>query len=80
MGDQPVARPLPTQRTTQPQKKTHTDIYDSSEIPTQDPSLQASGTVHALYHAATVIDTCIIRLVKSRIMRRVGYVARMVES
>jgi hypothetical protein len=40
-GDQPIARPLPTHRTTQTQKKTHTDIHTSSVIRTHDPSVRA---------------------------------------
>jgi hypothetical protein len=39
-GDQVVARPLPTQRTTQTQNN-RTDIYVSSGIGTQDPSVRA---------------------------------------
>jgi hypothetical protein len=40
-GDQPVARPLPTPRTTQTQNK-HTDIHALSGIRTYDPSVRAS--------------------------------------
>jgi hypothetical protein len=39
MGDQPVARPLPTCKTTQTQN--HIDIYPSSEIRTRDSSIWA---------------------------------------
>jgi hypothetical protein len=39
MGDQPVARPLHTHRRAYAQNK-HTDIYDSSGIRTQDPSVR----------------------------------------
>jgi hypothetical protein len=41
-GDQPVARPLPTHRSTQTQNKRHTDILASSGIRTHDPSVRAS--------------------------------------
>jgi hypothetical protein len=42
-GDQPVARPLPTHRTTQTQnKRRHTDIHALSGIRTHDPSVRAS--------------------------------------
>jgi hypothetical protein len=40
-GDQPVARPLPTRRTTQTEQ-THTDIHVSSRIRTHDPSVRAT--------------------------------------
>jgi hypothetical protein len=40
-GDQPFARPLSTPRTTQTQKKTHTDIHVSNGIRSQDPSALA---------------------------------------
>jgi hypothetical protein len=40
-GDQPVARPLPTHRTTQTQNK-YTDIHVLSGIRTRDPSVRAS--------------------------------------
>jgi hypothetical protein len=39
-GDQPVARPLPTHRTTQTQ--THKDIHVLSGIRTHDPSIRAN--------------------------------------
>jgi hypothetical protein len=42
-SDQPVARPLPTHRTTQIQnKRTHTDIHPLSGIRTHNPSVRAS--------------------------------------
>jgi hypothetical protein len=40
--DQPVARPLPTHRTTQTQYK-HTDIHALSGIRNHDPSVLAGG-------------------------------------
>jgi hypothetical protein len=52
MGDQPVARPLPKQRTTQTQKNAHTHKTYMSE-PTITASEQAK-TVHASDHSATV--------------------------
>jgi hypothetical protein len=39
MGDQPVTRPLPTQRSTETQ--THTDIHASSVVRTHGPSVRA---------------------------------------
>jgi hypothetical protein len=39
-GDQPVAKPLPTHRTTQTEE-THTDIHASSGIRTYDPNVRA---------------------------------------
>jgi hypothetical protein len=50
-GDQLVARPLPTHRTTQ----THTDIHALSGIRTHDPAFERAKTVHALDRAAPVI-------------------------
>jgi hypothetical protein len=42
-GDQPVARPLPTYRTTQTQnKRTYTNIHALSGIRPYDPSVRAS--------------------------------------
>jgi hypothetical protein len=40
-SDQPIARPPPTQRTTQTQKNAHTDIHALSEIRTHDHSVRA---------------------------------------
>jgi hypothetical protein len=40
-GDQPVVRPLLTQRATQTQKNAHTDIHAWSGIRTHDPSVRA---------------------------------------
>jgi hypothetical protein len=56
-GDQPVARPLPTQRTTQTQNKKHT-IQISMHwvgIEATIPAFERAKTVHALDCAATVI-------------------------
>jgi hypothetical protein len=80
MGDQPVARSLPTHRTTQTQnKRTQTSMSRVRFEPTT-PAFEVAKTVHALGRAATVIGTNIIRLVKLRTMRRADYVARMVKS
>jgi hypothetical protein len=46
-GDQHVARPLPTHRTTQTQN-THTDIHVSSGIQTHDPSVRARKDISYL--------------------------------
>jgi hypothetical protein len=54
-GDQPVARPLPTQRTTQTQnKRTQTSIPRVGFDPTI-PAFERAKTVHALDRAATAI-------------------------
>jgi hypothetical protein len=53
-GDQAVARPLPTQRTTKSQNK-RTEIHGLSGIGTPDPSVRAGETIHDLDCAATVI-------------------------
>jgi hypothetical protein len=47
MGDQPVARPLPTHRTKQTEQM-HTDIHASSGIRTHDPSIRAGEDVSCL--------------------------------
>jgi hypothetical protein len=53
-GDQPVARPLPTHRTTQTQKKrTQTSIPSVGLEPTI-PAFKRGKTVHALDRVATV--------------------------
>jgi hypothetical protein len=49
-GDEPVARPLPTQN-----KRTQTSIPRVGLEP-KIPVFERAETVHALYHAATVID------------------------
>jgi hypothetical protein len=54
-GDQPVARPLPTHRTTQAQnKRTQTPMPQMGFEPTM-PVFEWAKTVHALDRAATVI-------------------------
>jgi hypothetical protein len=56
-GDQPVARPLPTHRTTQTQnKRTQTSMPQVGLEPTI-PVFERASTVHALDLAATVIRT-----------------------
>jgi hypothetical protein len=56
-GDQPVARPLPTHRTTQTQnKRTQTSMPRVVYEPTI-PVFERAKTVHALGRAATVIGT-----------------------
>jgi hypothetical protein len=52
-GNQPVARPLPTDRT-------HTDIQALSGIRTHDSSVRMSEAVHALDSAATVIGVDLV--------------------
>jgi hypothetical protein len=49
MGDQPVARLIPTHKTTQTEnKRTQTDIHALSRIRTHDPSVQASQDISCL--------------------------------
>jgi hypothetical protein len=52
-GDQPVARPLPTHRTTQTQIKC-TDTHALSGIRTTIPAFERAKTVYALDRVATV--------------------------
>jgi hypothetical protein len=55
MGNQPVARPLPTHRTTQTQnKRTQTSMPQVGFEPTI-PVFEWAKTVHVLDRAATVI-------------------------
>jgi hypothetical protein len=57
MGDQPVARPLPTHRTTQTQKKcTQTSLPEVVFEPTI-PVFEQVKTIHALDRAVTVIGS-----------------------
>jgi hypothetical protein len=73
-GDQPVARALPTHRTTQTQnKRTETSMLLVEFEPTTPVSEQAK-TIHALHCAATVIglkigSQNIIRVIKWKGMR-----------
>jgi hypothetical protein len=53
-GNQLVARPLPTHRTTQTQNK-RTDIHASSWIRTNDPSVRVGEDCSCLDRAATVM-------------------------
>jgi hypothetical protein len=55
MGDQPVARPLPTHRTTQTQNKRTQITMPSVGFELTIPAFERANTVHALDHAATVI-------------------------
>jgi hypothetical protein len=59
MGDQLVARPLPTHRTTQTQnKRTHTSVPRVGFEPAI-PVLERAKTVHALDRAAAVIGNAL---------------------
>jgi hypothetical protein len=65
-GDQPVARPLPTHRTTQTQNTcTQTSMPWVGFEPTI-PSFERAKTVHALDGAATVIGLSDIQLIEFR--------------
>jgi hypothetical protein len=69
-GDEPVARPLPTNRTTQTQNKcTQTSMSQMGFEPTT-PVLEQVKTVHVLDRAATVIGTLVSIGVKWRIYWR----------
>jgi hypothetical protein len=56
-GDQPVARPLPTHRTTQTENKRKQISMPSVGFAPTIPAFQRAKTVHALDRAATVIGT-----------------------
>jgi hypothetical protein len=58
-GDQSVARPLPTHRTTQTQSKCTQISMPLMGIRTNDPSVWEAKAVHALDSAATVIGLLI---------------------
>jgi hypothetical protein len=55
-GDQPVARPILTHRTTQTQSA-HTEIHALSWIRTQDPSVRGAKRVYVLNRAVTMIGS-----------------------
>jgi hypothetical protein len=54
-GDQPVARPLPTQRTTQTQNKSTQTTMSRMGFEPTIPVFERANTIHALDRAATVI-------------------------
>jgi hypothetical protein len=58
MRDQPVARPLPTHRTTQTQKIVSRDIHALSRIRTTIPAFEQMKKLHALDRASTVKTVC----------------------
>jgi hypothetical protein len=55
-GEQPVARPLPTHRTTQTQNKRPQTSMSRVGLERTIPGFQRTETVHALDRTATVID------------------------
>jgi hypothetical protein len=55
MGDQPVARPLPTHRTTQTHKKRTQTSMPRVGFEATIPGFEREKTVHALDRVATVI-------------------------
>jgi hypothetical protein len=59
-GDQPVARPLPTRRTTQTQNKRTQISMPRVRFDPTTPVFERAKTVHALDRAATVIGTCCV--------------------
>jgi hypothetical protein len=60
-GDQPVARPLPTHRTTHTIKPHNTDNHTLSGIRTHNPSIRASENSSSLDRAATVVGCSIMQ-------------------
>jgi hypothetical protein len=56
-GDQPVARLLPTHRTTQTQNKRAQTSMSEVGFEATIPMFERAKTVHALHRAATVIAT-----------------------
>jgi hypothetical protein len=54
-GDQPVARPLPTHRTTQAQNNAHRHPMPQVRFEPTIPVIERAKTLHALDRAATVI-------------------------
>jgi hypothetical protein len=57
-GDQPVAKPLPTHRTRQTQKKCRQTSMPRVEFEPTTPMFEWAKTDHAVDGAVTVIDTC----------------------
>jgi hypothetical protein len=71
-GDQPVARPLPTHRTTQTQdKRTQTSMPRLGFEPT-NPVFKRAKTVHALHRAATVIGLLLRLMTENTGVQRSG--------
>jgi hypothetical protein len=69
-GDEPIARPLPTHRTTQTQnKRTQTSMPRVGFEP-RIPVLEWTKTVHALDRASTVIDKWKISLDRNKLLQR----------
>jgi hypothetical protein len=65
-SDQPVARPLPTQRRTQTQnKRTHKTSIPWMKFEPTIPAFERAKTVHALDRAATMIFTTVLTHVNS---------------
>jgi hypothetical protein len=57
MGDQPVARPLPTHRATQTQKKRRHTTMPRVGFEPRIPEFEKAKIFHALHRAVTVIGT-----------------------
>jgi hypothetical protein len=66
MCDQPVARPLPINRTTQTQNKRTETLMPRVGFETTTPVFKRAKTVHAIYRAATVIGTVITYIIKKK--------------
>jgi hypothetical protein len=77
-GDQPVSRPLPTQRTTQTQNKHSQTSMPRVGFEPTIPAFEQAKTVHALDGAATVIDRNITRIIKTLRMIWARYIECMV--
>jgi hypothetical protein len=63
-GDQPVARPIPTHRTTQIQNKRTQTTMPQVGLESTIPSFDRAKTVYILECAATVIGTFLLACIK----------------
>jgi hypothetical protein len=68
-GDQPVARPLPTHRTTQTQKNTHTHQTSIPEVGFEFmiTASEQAKTVHASDYSATVTSVTFLLYIKVKL-------------
>jgi hypothetical protein len=73
MGDQPVAKPLPTHRTTQTQNKCTQTSVPLVEFEPTIPMFERAKTVHALDRAATVFGAIIVSLKELIVCAIIGF-------
>jgi hypothetical protein len=66
MGDQHVARPLPTHRTTQTLNKGTQTSMPWLGFEPRNPELEQVKTFHALHRATTVIDSIFFSFLKCK--------------